>query len=124
MTPLPPPRLPRRRGYTLVEMLIVVSIMIMLVAVTLPVAKKTMEGSHGREASRQLHAFFNMAKARALQTGRPCGLYFKFPSPPLGIVDPTFVTAANVARFWPARQVTQVMLAEVPPHYSGSTTTA
>src|SRR5687767_14549808 len=68
----------RRRAYTLVEMLIVVSIMIMLVAVTLPVAKKTMEGQNAREASRQLHAYFNMAKARALQSGRPCGLYFSF----------------------------------------------
>ena len=42
----------RRSAYTLVEMLIVVTIMIMLVAAALPMAKKVMDGSQTREASR------------------------------------------------------------------------
>src|SRR6059058_1838879 len=77
-----------RRAFTLAEMLIVVTIMIMLVAAALPVAKKVMDGSQTREASRQLNAYFAMARVRALQTGRPCGVYFPFPQPPLGVSDP------------------------------------
>src|SRR6187399_2303026 len=103
----------QRSGYTLVEMLIVVSIMIMLVAVTLPVAKKVMDGSQGREASRQLNAYLAMAKARALQTGRPCGLYFAMPTAPLGIVEPT-LTAAQFSTYWPVRHCSELQLAETP----------
>jgi type II secretory pathway pseudopilin PulG len=120
-----PPSLPPRRArgaYTLVELLIVVSIMIMLVAVALPVAKKVMEGSQGREASRQLHAYVHMAKARALQTGRPCGLFFQFPTPPLGVIDPPITSAVQATAYWPVRHVTQVFMAEIPPPYSGGTT--
>src|SRR5204863_1090153 len=112
-----------RRAYTLIEMLIVVAIMIMLVAISLPVAKKVMDGSQGREASRQLNAYFAMAKARALQTGCPCGVYFPFPNPPLGHIDPT-LTAAKLPTYWPVRSVTQVFLAEVPAPYAGGTTGA
>lgn len=111
-----------RNAYTLVEMLIVVSIMIMLVAVTLPVAKKVMDGSQGREASRQLNAYLAMAKARALQTGRPCGLYLPFQLP-LGHTDPS-LTPAQIPQYWPVRAATQIFLAETPQHYSGSTTSA
>lgn len=112
----------RRSGYTLVEMLIVVSIMITLIAITLPVAKKVMDGSQGREASRQLNAYLAMAKARALQTGRPCGLYLPFQLP-LGHTDPS-LTPAQIPQYWPVRAVTQIFLAETPQHYSGSTTNA
>src|SRR5919205_400127 len=63
-----------RGGYTLMGVFVVIIIMITLVAITLPVAKKVMEEGHVREASRQLNTYFAMAKARAVQTGRPCGL--------------------------------------------------
>ena len=46
-----------RRGsgaYTLVELMIVVTIMLVLAAITLPVAKQVLNDSHVREASRQL----------------------------------------------------------------------
>jgi type II secretory pathway pseudopilin PulG len=114
----------RSRGYSLAEMLIVVTILIMLVAVSLPVAKKMMDGSSVREASRQLHAYIAMAKARALQTGRPCGVYLAFPEPPLGLQDPALSNAAQYQAYWPVRQVTQLFLAETPPPFSGSVTTA
>src|SRR6187455_359143 len=104
MTPLTPRRV-IRGGYTLMELLIVIIIMITLVAITLPVAKKIMEDGHVREASRQLNTYFAMAKARAVQTGRPCGL--------------DFVCAAPLGDNTGIRQVTQMFLAEVPPHYAG-----
>src|SRR5437764_177131 len=52
-------------GYTLAELMVVVVIMITLVAITLPIAKKVMDDSHVREATRVLHSYFAMAQARA-----------------------------------------------------------
>jgi type II secretory pathway pseudopilin PulG len=113
-------RLRRARGaYTLAEMLIVVTIMVMLVAITLPTVKRVMEDSGTREASRQLNAYFAMAKARAVQTGRPCGI-FMVCEPPLGVTDPAITTPLT----WPVRQVTKMFLAEVPPPFCGGTTGA
>jgi type II secretory pathway pseudopilin PulG len=99
-------QLRRGRGaYTMMELLIVITIMIMLAAITLPVAKQVLNDSHLREASRQLSAYFIMAKARAVHTGRPCGIHFVC-QPPLG-------NATGI------RAVTQLYLAEVPPPYCG-----
>lgn len=103
-----------KTGYTLAEMLIVITIMIMLVAVTLPTVKRVMEDSGVREASRQLNAYFAMAKSRAVHTGRPCGI-FMVCEPPLG------PAAARTVGEWPLRFVTTMYLAEVPPPYSGGT---
>lgn len=115
-----------RPGYTLTELLVVVTILVLLVATALPVARKVMEGNRTREASRMLQAYFAMAKARAVQTGRPAGLFFPFPNPPLGVSDPNTSSwgPAQFSQYWPVRQVTQVFLAEIPPPYSGSTTQA
>src|ERR1043165_8553567 len=77
-----------RRGYTLAEMLVVMTIMLILVAITLPAVKNVMQGGNTRESSRQLNAYFAMAKARALQTGRPCGVMMMCDLP-LGITEPT-----------------------------------
>lgn len=117
----------RRRppaGYTLTELLVVVTILVLLVATALPVARKVMEGNRTREASRMLQAYFAMARARAVQTGRPCGLFLPFPSPPPGVTDPntTGWGPAQFSQYWPVRHVTQVFLAEVPPPYAGGTT--
>ena len=105
-----------RRGYTMAELMIVVIIMLMLVAAALPIAKKVMDDSHVREASRQLQAYMQMAKSRAVQAGRPCGVYLQCDLP-LGIDG----SRDTVAPFpWPVRHVTEMRLAEVPAPYSGS----
>lgn len=106
------------RGFSLTELLIVMTIMIMLVAMTLPVARRIIDDGNVREASRQLNAYLAMAKSRALQTGRPCGVMLKCDLP-LGITDYTAPASPNPP-LWPVRQVTQMYLAEVPPPYSGS----
>jgi prepilin-type N-terminal cleavage/methylation domain-containing protein len=108
----------RRRGYTIAELLIVMAIMLMLVAITLPAVKNVMQDGAVREASRQLNSYFAMAKARALNTGRPCGVMMICEAA-LGIPDP--VAAGTNIPQWPARQITKMYLAEVPPPYSGST---
>jgi hypothetical protein len=99
-------------------MLIVMTIMLVLVVIALPTVKRVMEDGNVREASRQLNAYFAMAKARALQTGRPCGIMM-ICDLPLGITD--VVPAQNQIPPWPTKQVTTMYLAEVPAPYSGST---
>jgi type II secretory pathway pseudopilin PulG len=94
-----------RGGYSLTELLVVIIIMITIFAIALPIAKKVMDDSHVREASRQLNAFFTLAKSRAAQTGRPCGIEF--------ICERPLGDTASV------RQVTKCFLAEVPEPYTG-----
>lgn len=98
-----------KRGYTLIELLVVVVIVLILIAATLPIAKRVMESSRPREASRQLAAHFSMARAYAARNNRPMGLWLECDAP-VGSVDPTL------------RQCTRVYLAEVQPPYSGGTT--
>src|SRR4051812_4305838 len=81
----------RRPSYTLAEMLIVMTIMLMLVVITLPAVKNLMQDGNVREASRQLNAYFAMAKARAVQTGRPCGVMM-ICDLPLGLQEPASAT--------------------------------
>src|SRR5262245_22515025 len=99
----------RRAAFTLIELLVVVTILVTLIAITLPLAKKLLDDSYTREASRQLNAYFAMAKMQAIRTGRPWGLYMQLEAP-LGSG-----TGPNPL------QVTKVYLAEVQPPYAGST---
>src|SRR6187455_2006607 len=93
-------------GFTLMEMLIVIAIMLLLVIATLPRIKQTLDDSKLRESSRQLNSYIAMAKARASATGRPCGIWFVSE-----VVNPNSVPVLT--------QTTQLFLAEVPPAYSG-----
>ena len=96
-------RLPSSRlGFTLVELLVVVVILVTLVAVTLPMMRPALEGREMREAARQINAFLGAAQARATARGRPVGVMFHRRSDSLG------------ASF-------QMSIAEVPPPYSGDT---
>jgi prepilin-type N-terminal cleavage/methylation domain-containing protein len=115
------PQLPRR-GYTLVELLIVMVILVILVATALPLVRRVMDSDRVREGSRQLSAYVSMAKTRAMQTGRPAGLVFVLQTPLGASASPT-----NAGPYSPSnppqyvRQCTQLFLAEVPPTYAGST---
>lgn len=97
----------RFRGFTLMELLVVVAVLVLLVIVTLPRVKYALDESKVRESSRQLNSYFAMAKSRASSTGRPCGVWFV--SNVVG--DPN----ANPATF----QSTELFLAEIPPAYTG-----
>jgi type II secretory pathway pseudopilin PulG len=96
-----------RAAFTLVELIVVVVIAIILMAVTLPTIKYSIEEGKLREGARQINAFFASAKAQATSTGRPAGVWFELerigdPTTPLGV-----------------HQCTQIYLAEVPAPYGG-----
>jgi prepilin-type N-terminal cleavage/methylation domain-containing protein len=92
-----------RRGVTLVELLVVISILVLLAAATISSVRGTLEERRVREAGRALSVYLGSARNRALETGRPCGIAIQ-----------RFGTTAPLNSF--AMIVEQV---EVPPPYAG-----
>lgn len=94
-----------RRGYTLTELMVVVLIMVIMMALALPAVRRASEDARVREASRQVQAFFTMAKARAAATGRVAGVEFVVQK---GVDNSPFAT--------------QMYLCESPNLFGGATT--
>ena len=103
----------KRDGVTLLELLVVASIMLMLAAVSVPSIKPMMESRQNESAASVVSTYLNRARSRAMSTGRSCGVVFeKFLGSTwnLGTDDsPYFLGSACVV----LRQV------EVPPYYTG-----
>ncbi len=85
---------------TLVELLVVVTIGVLLLATAVPLMRPAIEDSQLRESSRQLNVLCAMAKARAREINRPVGISIERSAP-----------GSNAAF--------EVHLAESPPNYSG-----
>lgn len=66
-----------RHGMTLVELLIVVTIMTILLAVAIPRIRPAFQDRNLREASRQVNTFLAGARARAQTVGRPVGVWIE-----------------------------------------------
>jgi type II secretory pathway pseudopilin PulG len=62
-------------GVTIVELLIVVALILMLSAVTLKTLAPSMAYRQIREATRMVNVFFASARSRAIETGRPTGVW-------------------------------------------------
>jgi prepilin-type N-terminal cleavage/methylation domain-containing protein len=62
------------RGVTLLELLVVITIMVLLAAAAVPVFAPAMQNRQIREASRIVSTFFTGARNRAMQSGRPVGV--------------------------------------------------
>ncbi len=97
-----PLRWSARRGVTLLEVLVVVTIMLILLAVMVPRLRPMMEQRRIREASRTVSGFFYAARSRAMQTGRPVGVALeRLPSQPEACIT--------------------LKIVEEPPPYAGDT---
>lgn len=97
-----PPELTRfsRRGATLLELLTVIVVLMMITSATIPVVAPHAEGRRIREGARMLSTFINAGRTRAIETGRPAGIWIeRMPNLPEAAV--------------------MVYLAEIPPVYSG-----
>lgn len=87
---------------TLVELLVVISIMLALVAVAIPMLRPILDRRPVREAARTLSGVFAAAQVRARETGRPAGVW--------------------IERFANHPQAAFTLYqAEVPPPYGGPT---
>jgi prepilin-type N-terminal cleavage/methylation domain-containing protein len=102
------------RGFTLVELLVVVTIMLLLVMVGVPAIRMPLESRRTREAARSLDVFISAARLRALETGRPAGVIFHRGLGPIG----GKVGAAQMA----PNACIVCYQAEVPPPYAGDMT--
>ena len=65
------------RGVTLVELLVVITIMMLLAAFVLPKFQLNSKTRKIREAARMINVYFGVARNRAVETGRPCGVMFQ-----------------------------------------------
>jgi type II secretory pathway pseudopilin PulG len=90
---------------TMIELLVVITIIMVLTAVMIPTIRYQYRNRALREAERQLIAFIGSAQARALQLGRPVGIWIDRFS------DSETLTGANYA--------VAIYLAEIPRPYTG-----
>lgn len=71
------PASPHPRAFTLIELLIVISIMMILMGLVATMAPLDREGRRVREAARSINGYLSSARNRAIETGRPCGVIFR-----------------------------------------------
>jgi prepilin-type N-terminal cleavage/methylation domain-containing protein len=76
--PCPSPLAPRPSGFTLIEMLIVIGIMLLLVGAAATMMQPASESRRIREAARSINIYLSTARSRAMELGRPCGVTFRF----------------------------------------------
>ena len=66
-----------KRGVTLIELLVVMAVIVLLLGVAVPQLKPVLDRGRIREGARQMNAFFASAEARAIQLGRPAGVWLE-----------------------------------------------
>jgi type II secretory pathway pseudopilin PulG len=89
---------------TMIELLIVVAVMVILMAISLPMMKTGIEGRKLRETARQVNTTVELAKSLAAETGRYAGI----------ILD-TEALPEDTSRLFARR----IFMAETPPPYAG-----
>ena len=75
-----------RSAFTLVEMLVVITILLVMMGVTVAVFNVSLEGERIRSGASQIQSYLAGARDRAAFAGRPCGVRFI-----LDELDPTLV---------------------------------
>lgn len=72
----PPPDLQRRTGFTLVELLIVVGLLLLLAGMTVSAINLTVDGDKVRSGARQVQSYLEGARDRAIYSREPRGVRF------------------------------------------------
>ena len=93
---------------TLIELVVVIGILVILLSIAIPTLRNGVRERKLREAARELSGFIRRAKARAVEIGRPAGIW----------IERRDDTAVG------AKQGVRVHLCEVPPAFSGSTSSS
>ncbi|MGC4003936.1 MAG: GspH/FimT family pseudopilin [Pirellulales bacterium] len=94
------------RGFTLVELLVVIVILTIVTAATIPLLRPPSADRKVREAAREFATTFELARGQAIESGRPAGVRIEYTAPATG--------QPAVAQ--------RIYLCEVPLPYSGDTT--
>jgi prepilin-type N-terminal cleavage/methylation domain-containing protein len=90
----------RRRAFSLIELMVVILILLSVTAISIPLVAPAMSGRQVREAARMVSTFINAARNRAIETGRPAGIW--------------------IERLPGLREAaTNLYYAEIPPVYAG-----
>lgn len=97
----------QNRGLTLVELLVVIVILSMVTVATIPLMQPPSGERKIREAARNVATTFELARARATETGRPAGVW----------IEPQAKVNGAVEAY-------KLFLCDVPPPYAGDTTTS
>lgn len=97
-----------RRGFTLIEIMVVLVIVMLLAGMILTAIRPALESRRMREAARAVTTMFYQAKARAVETGRPFGVWIE--------------RAENSDPQAPASRT--LYFAESPPIYAGDSDNA
>lgn len=101
-------QLARHRGFTVVELLIVMAILILLAAVTLPSVKGLLKDQKISQGARVVQGFLESCKSRAIATGRPVAC----------ILDRNFLDGSGPG-VSANDTVTRMSVGEVFPPYQG-----
>jgi type II secretory pathway pseudopilin PulG len=101
----------RRTGLTLVELLVVIVILTMVTAATIPLMAPVTGQRKVREAARTLATMLAQAQAQALSSGRPAGVWLQRLESTLPGQPPTIRS----------NQAIDLFLCESPPPYTGET---
>jgi prepilin-type N-terminal cleavage/methylation domain-containing protein len=105
----------RARGVTLVELLVVVTILLMLAAFAIPTMRGLTEGRKVREAARAIDVFLAQQKTRAVELQRPVGVELqRF----------TAVDSVTGETSYQDDVCTVLRAVEIPPPYAGDTVDA
>ncbi|HWB00263.1 MAG TPA: prepilin-type N-terminal cleavage/methylation domain-containing protein [Pirellulales bacterium] len=67
----------RRLGVSLIELLVVIAIVLVVSAVTMRTLSPALTNRNLREAARMVNVFINAARNRAIQSGRPAGVWIE-----------------------------------------------
>ncbi len=105
-----------RYGMTLIELLVVTSIILLVIVMSVPIVKPLLASRKQADAARTLSLYLSVARLRAIETGKPCGVRFERHT------DSNFFDPATGMQIFPNNDACiLVRQVAVPENYTGAT---